>query len=58
MQQPTKQTERELMQELQRKRETPEHRDPEWAHDFWLREDSERIRRQLGPGLFKKSTTP
>ena len=55
MQQPTKQTERELMQELQRKRETPEHRDPEWAHDFWRREDNERIRRQLGWGLIQSS---
>lgn len=51
MQQPTKQSERELMQELQRKRETPEHRDPQWAHDFWQRDSNERIRRQLGFGL-------
>lgn len=51
MRQPTKQQEREIMQELQRKRETPEHRDPQWAHDFWRREDNERIRRQLGFGL-------
>lgn len=51
MKQPTKQDERELMQELQRKRETPEHRDPQWAHDFWQRDSNERIRRQLGFGL-------
>lgn len=52
MQQPTKQQERELMRELQRQRETEDHKDPQWVHDFWQRDDSnERIRRQLGFGL-------
>lgn len=51
MQQPTKQDEREIMRELQRQRETEDHKDPQWVHDFWQRDDSnERIRRQLGFG--------
>lgn len=54
MQQPTKQDQRELMRELQQKRETTERKDPQWMRDYWsqsTQSDNDRIRRQLGWGL-------
>jgi len=54
MQQPTKQQEREIMRQLQEQRETQDHRDPQWVHDYWRRDDSkERIKQILGFGLLR-----
>lgn len=52
--QPTKEQERELMREMQEKRETDDRKSPDWVREFWERDDNnERIRRQLGWGLVR-----
>jgi hypothetical protein len=54
MQQPTKQDERKIMQQLQKERETQDRKDPQWIRDYWsqsTQSDNDRIRRHLGFGL-------
>lgn len=51
--QPKIKDERELMRQLQEKRETPDHRDPQWTHEFW-ESDNDRIRRELGFRLLRR----
>jgi hypothetical protein len=56
----TKQHQREMMLELQRKRETtsPHHADPHWMHDFWSKRLLNVLQGDWPPSYINPSSQP